>query len=163
MLWEQELGKEGVRMTYLSLPSPTSEASAEKTQSLGLTRQLGTKVIWELVHLHIWHLGEEYLTTGTASWSMFMWPPCGAWLPYSMEASSESDFSPASLVLQWWLSPWTGWHCTLLYSQAPGVTQLHFQHTLLGTSESQITQVQKQEKQTLLIPRKDTNEFEDML
>lgn len=29
--------------------------------------------------------------------------------------------------------PWTGWHRIFLYSQAPGVTQLHFQHTLLGT------------------------------
>lgn len=163
MLWWQKFGKEGVGMTYLNLPSPKSEASAEKTQSLGLTRQLGTRVIWELAHLHIWHLGEEDLKTGTASWSIFMWPPCGTWLPHSMEASSESDFSPASSALQWWPSPWTGWHCILLYSQAPGGTQLHFQHTLLDTSESQITQVQKQEKQTLPITRKDTNKFEDTL
>lgn len=55
-----------MKMTCLSLPSSMSEASAEKTQSLGLTQLLGTRIIGEFVYSCVWHLGEKDLKTRTA-------------------------------------------------------------------------------------------------
>lgn len=80
-------------MTLLYLPSAMPKASAEKSQSLGLTQQVGTRVTWELAHSHIWHL--EDLKTRVAISSTFMWPLGEAWLPHNMAASGESGSSPA--------------------------------------------------------------------
>lgn len=83
--------------------------SAEKTQELGVTWQLGARMTWKCFYSYVW--GQMLAVCWDLSLaSNYMWPSCS--LSANMVASGQLDFLAGGSTLQKWMSQWTRqkWH-----------------------------------------------------
>lgn len=82
--------------------------SAEKTQELGVTRQLGARMIRKCFYSYVWGQGPVSWNLGLTS--NYMWPSCS--LTTNMVASGQMDFLAGGSALRKRMSQWTRqkWH-----------------------------------------------------
>jgi hypothetical protein len=82
----RELGKGTERIVSFCLQH---SAAIGKTQRLGVNLQLGTKIIWRLVHVHVQHLCGGPWRLGLPVWAHTFCHFCVHWCPcpYSIEDS----------------------------------------------------------------------------
>lgn len=81
---------------------------------------VGTRIIWRLVHSHVWYLGLDKSNISTANWSNNTWPQRVDWLLPIMAVLGWPDILHGNSKLQAWVFHWA-WQkiCHLL---SPSVT-----------------------------------------